>query len=352
MHSSRRSRKRQAVAGKWILGIDPAKERHTAALLTPSGDIQGTSFSFDVTAHGFRETLPTQLGKRLSPSKAKQLVIAVVTSRNLWRTIAAHCHGEGYTVLLVSPLTTKHARPLQSHDFSRTDPKDARLIAENAQKGCFDPYRTSDSDLESLHQLSLTRHKLVHDKNRSRLRLRAFMEQYFPEFLNAFDLESKIAFHLLRRGFLPRHFLELNAKEEHKSLRRISRGTHDADTIQRLQQWARHSIAVPVNAVYEVVLRQTLDAWLDQLDLLQRHLAEFDQATIDRAQQYPAFELLASIPNIAGRLAAGFIAECGGLEPAAHPKQIGKHAGCNLRLSESGQYVSHRRISHIDHGFG
>lgn len=76
-------------------------------------------------------------------------------------------------------------------------------------------------------------------------------------------------------------------------------------------------------------------------------MADFDQAMIERAQRYPAFDILTSIPNIAGRLAAGFIAECRGLEPGVHPKQIEKYAGLNLRLSESGQYVGHRRISHI-----
>ncbi len=65
MHCSRRSHKRQAVAGKWILGIDPAKERQTAILIDPSGETQGSSFSFKVTSQGFRETLPKQLERRL-----------------------------------------------------------------------------------------------------------------------------------------------------------------------------------------------------------------------------------------------------------------------------------------------
>lgn len=347
MHSPRAEHKRQAISGKWILGIDPGKERHTGALLNPSGDPQGRSFSFAVSAHGFRKTLPEALRERMSAAEADQLVVAVETSCNLWLTIAAYLHGQGYTVVLVNPLTTKHARPLRDHDFSRTDPKDARLIAENAQKGCYDPYRTFSPDIDVLHHLSLTRSKILKDKNRTRLRLRAFMEQYFPEFLNAFDLESKTAFHLLRRAFLPRHFLALRPKQEHQELRRISRGTHGADTVQRLQQWARDSIAVPVDAVLEVVLRQTLDGWLDQLELLQQQLTAINEGMVERARRYPAFEILTSIPNIAGRLAACLIAECRGLEPGVHPKQIERYAGLNLRLSESGQYVGHRRISHI-----
>ena len=135
MHSSRQSHKRQTVAGKWILGIDPAKERHTAILIGPSGDIQGSSFSFKVTSQGFREILPKMLSRRLPAARPEHVMIAVESSCNLWQTIAAFCHSQGYTVLLVNPLTTFNSRPLQNHDFSRTDPKDARLIAENTQKG-------------------------------------------------------------------------------------------------------------------------------------------------------------------------------------------------------------------------
>ena len=82
MHSHRRSHKRPAVSGKWILGVDPTKERHTAALLIPQGEMLGTAFSFAVTAHGFRETLPKQLTKRLPRQQPDQLLIAVATSCN------------------------------------------------------------------------------------------------------------------------------------------------------------------------------------------------------------------------------------------------------------------------------
>jgi len=347
MHSTRRAHKRQVVAGKWILGIDPAKERHTAILVDPSGDTQGSSFSFKVTAQGFRESLPKLLTGRLPTASPEHVLIAVETACNLWQTIAAFCHGQGYTVLLVNPLTTYHSRPLQDHDFSRTDPKDARLIAENAQKGHFDTYRIFDPGLNALHQLSIARHKLVKDKTRARLRLRSFVELYFPEFLNALDLGTKSALHLLRRHFLPRHFLTLDLPQEAEALRKLSRGNHGSDTLQRLRQWAGESIGLPVDSVLEQVVRQTLYVWLDQLELLQRQLAAIDTQMAERAAKLPEFKLLTSIPNIGNCLAAGLIAECRGLAPGVHPKQLEKFAGLNLRLAESGTYSGQRRISRI-----
>ena len=132
MRSGRHSHKRAAVVGKWILGIDPGKERHTDVVVDPKGVCVDTAFSFPVSSRGFRETLFVQLGTRLPKAQSDNLVVAVETSCNLWKPIAAFLDGQGYTVALVSPLTTHHARPLHSHDFSRTDPKDAQLIAEAA----------------------------------------------------------------------------------------------------------------------------------------------------------------------------------------------------------------------------
>ena len=57
--------------------------------------------------------------------------------------------------------------------------------------------------------------------------------------------------------------------QEAEALRKLSRGNHGSDTLQRLRQWARDSIGLPVDAILEDVLRQTLDGWLDQLQLLQ-----------------------------------------------------------------------------------
>ena len=131
MRTDRYQQKRQAILGKSILGIDPGKANHHGAILDASGAQQGTSFSFSVSREGFDHTLWKQIEKRIDACRPGDLVIAVETSCNLWKTIAHSCHGKGYTVALVKPLTTYHSRSLMKHDFSRTDPKDAFLIADN-----------------------------------------------------------------------------------------------------------------------------------------------------------------------------------------------------------------------------
>jgi hypothetical protein len=48
---------REALAGKIVIGIDPAKDKHQAAVVDAHGNQRGSSFSFAVSATGYGETL-------------------------------------------------------------------------------------------------------------------------------------------------------------------------------------------------------------------------------------------------------------------------------------------------------
>ena len=47
--------KRRFISGKSVIGIDPAKRRHQAAILDPDGLQIGNPFSFSHDVHGFTE---------------------------------------------------------------------------------------------------------------------------------------------------------------------------------------------------------------------------------------------------------------------------------------------------------
>jgi transposase len=347
MRTDRYQQKRQAVLGKSILGIDPGKAKHHGAILDASGAQQGTSFGFSVSREGFDHTLWKQIQKRLDAYRPEDLVIAVETSCNLWKTIAHYCHEKGYTVALVKPLTTYHSRSLMKHDFSRTDPKDAFLIADNTQKGHYDVFQVFNPHLEAMHQLSITYDKLWKDRVKAKLRLRSFMETYFPEYLSAFAIDTKTSLYLLGKYFLPRHFLELDIEEEAPVLLRSSMRHHGRETLVDLRAWAKTSIGVPACQVKEDALRIVLDGWVEDLQGVEDQIKRVEKALIGLAKQDPCFDILTSIPNISQNLAAQFIAETLGPDRFDHFKQIEKLAGLNLRLSQSGKYAGRRRVAKI-----
>ena len=338
--------KRQAILGKPVLGIDPGKQKHAGSVLDASGVQQGNAFRFEVSREGYDETLWKQVGKRLDAWGPEDIVVAIETSCNLWKTAAHYFYGKGYRVALVKPLVTHHSRPLMKQDFSRTDPKDAFLVADNAQKGHYDTFKVFSPDTEASHLLSITYDKLWKDSVKAKQRLRSLMETYFPEYLNAFAIDTQTSLYLLEKYFLPHHFLALDIEKEAPILERISRRHHGRETLLDLQAWAKGSIGAPAQD-WEEALRITLDAWIAELRMIQEQLDRVEKAMVDLARKDPTFSIIRSIPDINDNLTAQFIAETRGPARFDHFKQIEKLAGYNLRLSESGQYRGARHMSGI-----
>lgn len=131
MNQQQLDKKRDWIKGKYIVGIDPAKEKHQATIIDRNGNLVGKSFSFRQDHNGFNNRLWFKLNQYLDPDlvNPEHLVFAVEASIDFWQALVDYLHRQHYTVVIVSPLTTKNSRALPGHDFSRTDPKDARLVA-------------------------------------------------------------------------------------------------------------------------------------------------------------------------------------------------------------------------------
>jgi transposase len=339
--------KQQLLAGKYIIGIDPAKAKHQAVLIDPSGLQIGKSFVFDAGYEGYTNTLWKKVTLLFPKCNPQNTVFAIETSCNLWMTLAFYLKREGYTVLMVSPLTTHLSRPMAKHDFSRTDPKDALLVASNAHHGYFDLSQEYSSSSNAMHRLGITYDKLRKELAQNRARLRAALEQLFPEFLTVLEPDTQTAQYLLKQYLFPNEFLDLNIAQEAKAISAISRHQHGLQTLVRLQQMARHSIGVRKTAEECPAERLTVNCWLSMIDTLTAQIEKIFSAVVSLAQQLPEYDIVRSLKGISHLSSALFLAEVRDVHRFGHYKQIQKFAGLNLRLSQSGQYVGSRHISHI-----
>lgn len=340
--------KRRAISGKTIVGIDPAGEKHQASVIDQYGYLQGKSFTFGESHYGYHKQLWRKLEKQNININPSNTVFAIECACNFWQNLAFYLHSEGYEVVLVSPLKTHKSRALLDNSFSKTDPKDAILVAENASKGFFTTYLNYDPDIKTQHNLAITYGKLKKELNRNRLRMRAFMKLVFPEFVGILNLETKTAQYLLSKYFLPEHYLDLNIFKERREIERISRKKHGAGTLNKLKEAAASSIGVPVKSEDEMIsLRLTLDSWLHFHQLAEEQMDQVMTKLIQMAQKTPVFNILVSIKGISAITASLFIAETRALSEFDHYKKIEKYAGYNLRISDSGKYSGRKRMSKI-----
>jgi transposase len=339
--------KQQIISGKFIIGIDPAKRKHQAVIINPDGLQLGKSFAFDVTHEGYTKTLWKKVTLLIPKCNPVNTVFAIETSCNLWMTLAFYLKNEGYIVLMVSPLTTHLSRPMAKHDFSRTDPKDALLVASNAQQGHFDLYKEYSSSSNAMHRLGITYDKLRKELAQNRARLRSVIEQIFPEFLTVLEPDTSTTLHLLKHYLFPKDFLAMDLALEAKAITAISRHQHGLATLTHLQLLAHHSIGVRKTAEECPAERITVNCWLSLIDTLTAQIEKVFSALVSLAQQLPEYDILRSLKGVSHLSSALFLAEVRDIHHFNHYKQIQKFAGLNLRLSQSGQYVGARHISHI-----
>lgn len=341
MNPQKMQNRRSQIAGKTIIGIDPSKGKHQAAVIDANGLPVGKPFSFKDSHSGYHQRLARQI------EPLENFIFAVETSCNLWQRLAHHLHGQGHSVLQVSPMATHHARPSMSGAFSRTDVKDAFLIAMIAWQGNYVPFRTYSDEVTARHELSLTYDKIRKSLQQQTARLRALIERTFPELLTLLRLDSLTARHLLRHYLLPQEYLQLNLTAESKMLRQISRNQHGRGLLEQIQKLAGASIALQRPTPVAAAERLAANGWLDQIDLLEKHAKQVSEVLIASAWQTPYMAPLVTLKGISDLLAALFIAEIREPDAFTHYKQIEKLAGYDLYVNESGRYRGRRRITHL-----
>ena len=333
------------MSGKTIIGIDPAKNKHQAVVLHPDGSTAGRSFSFATTHTGFTETLPRRLEQRIETNT--EVVFAIEGSCALWQNLAFHLSEQGHEVVLVSPLATYHARPSITGDFSRTDHKDAELIARLAQQGSYREMPTHTDHERTLHRMALCYDKLRKSRQRHYARLRSLVERLFPEFLTVLTLDTKTARYLLSEALLPDEFLTLETGQVVLGMQRASRHQHGRTTLARLQEVARHSVGQRRGSQERLAEHLAAQTWLAVIELVEAQINQLTEQLVAAASESPCFASITSLRGISELMAALFIAEVRDPGLFTHWKQIEKMAGMNLYVSDSGQYRSRRRISHL-----
>ena len=338
-------KKRGKAAEKTIIGIDPGKSRHQAVIIDANGIPTGKTFSFAVNYKGYYEKLWNEINKQITSYTSSDLLFAVEASCNLWQTISNYLRSAGYAVVLVSPMCTKQSRVMLNNDFSKTDPKDALLIALNAQRGYYIEMRNYSERSNDMHTLSIAYNKLRKDHSSYRGRLRAAIELIFPEFLEVITLGTKTSFYLLEKYLFREEYLNMNIEVESLQIGNISRRQYGIKHLHKLQELAKHTIGIPSNN--ELYDRTIVLTWLEGMKEIGSRMKVILAQLIKLASSMKEFSILTSLMGISAETASLFLAEIRDISAFDNYKEIEKYAGYNLRLTQSGKHIGSRRISHL-----
>jgi transposase len=241
----------------------------------------------------------------------------------------------GFTLVHVPGLAVNRARQGTVGGENKSDPRDARTIADQVRTRSdlrvIEP--TSELDLE-IRLLVRRRRDLVDAQTQRLSRIHDLLVGIFPGLEACLDLRTKGPLHLLTRYVTPG---ELRAAGQKRLLRhlRAAGGVPNVDALaeRALAAAVEQTIAVPAERMTARLIRElAVEALANRTRLI-----ELDRELEALLERHPDATLIRSLPGMGVVLTAELIAEAGNLSRFRSADALASAAGMAPVLRQSGK---------------
>ncbi len=239
-----------------------------------------------------------------------EVTVATETDRGLFvgSLVAA-----GYRVLAVNPLSTSRYRERHSTSGAKSDPGDARVLAELARlDGHNHRPVAGDSDLaHAVKVLARAHQSMIWNRQRQTNQLRSTLREFYPAALEAFDdLASGDALGVLAIAPTPALGRRLSRSKIAAALRRGGRQRRvDERTIEI--QAALRSDQLEAPPVVADAMGASVAASVAVITELVTQTNQLEGELTDRFDQHPDAKIIRSLPGLGTILGARALGEFG-----------------------------------------
>lgn len=336
MNFQRRAEKLALVRGErtLVVGVDIAKHTHWACIMDGTTELPvGSPFSFKNSREGFLRLL-AQVGKAQERTGATRVVVGMEPSGHYWKALAAFLDEAGTRVVTVSPVHVKRAKEFDDNSPTKSDRKDAWIIARRVNDGdYFDPY-LPEGVYADLRVLVQTRQQQRAKLNQVQNQVHALLDEYFPEFTTVFaDPFALAAIAALTQAPFPVDVMALPSQELARVLSLATNGRVGVKRAVALREAARTSIGVKHGLI---AARLRLRQYLAELAFWRAQLQDTETAMARALHETGVAPYLLSVPGVGIVTAASFLGETGDLSRYDDWRQLRKLAGYNLKENSSG----------------
>lgn len=238
------------------------------------------------------------------------VVVAAETDRGMFigALVAA-----GYKVLAVNPLSTSWYRERHSTSGAKSDPGDAKVLADLARTDAHNHRPVAgDSELaEAVKVLARAHQSMIWTRQRQTNQLRSTLREFYPAALEAFDeLAGRDALAVLAIASTPAAGKLLSRSKIAAALRRggrqrrINERTVEIQTALRTEQ-------LEAPAVIADAMGASVAALVAVIAELQTQVGRLETELANRFEQHPDAKIIRSLPGLGMTLGARVLAEFG-----------------------------------------
>lgn len=241
----------------------------------------------------------------------------------------------GMALLHVPGLAVNRARQGTVGGESKSDPRDARVIADQVRTRTDLRSVVLESELDiELRLLVSRRGDLTQEQTRRLARMHDLLVGIFPELEHAIDMTSKTALTLLTAFVTPAELRKTTDKALIRHLGSMGQRRYGRDLIATARQCAqRQTLIVPGQTLTARLIKEMA---VEALNTVKR-LADLDAEIARHLDQHPDAALIRSLPGMGALLTAEFIAEAGTIERFKSADGLAAAAGLAPVLKQSGK---------------
>ena len=306
----------------FYVGIDIAKNKHDLACMDETGETVITNFRFANSYQGFHQ-LKLKL-EQLSPI-TQDVQIALESTGHYNYNIVVFLRELGYNVFAYTPFIIKQFAKSQSLRKTKTDRKDALLIARKLRSDVTPEYYQTDKSMDELKELTRYQNRLIQSRSKCKNLYIRLLDIIFPELHRVVsNLHNHFVYELLTKYPSAQKI----ARARFSSLLKIKRLT--ADKARQIQEIAKQTIgnASTVLSLELVQLIESIQHYDKQINQVQE---EINLLMIELNSP------ITSIPGIGSRLGAIILAEIKNIHHFKNPNQLQAFAGLDPAIYQSGQ---------------
>ena len=325
-----------------IVGVDIAQQLHVARAVNFRGIVVGDPLTFENNEEGFIKLLNwIQDLKRLKNLDAA--IVGMEPTGHYWLNLSKWLYNQNIEVVTVNPHLVKRNKENRDNTQSKSDKKDALVIADMVKNGYYSFIRPSSESFEKLRVLMSNRDVIVKRLVMSINQINRWVDVVFPELRQVFkDVSCKGAIATLRLFPTPDEISSMESLDVMTGWKSLMKRQPGLKKAQLLINLAKSSIGTG----------QALDAYkfhleqlLEEYDLAVKQLERVEQQVKEVLNQIPFAKKLLMIKGISEISLAGILGEAGDLSGFSHGNSLLRHAGLHLAEASSGKWKGQIVIS-------
>ncbi|MFJ7941098.1 IS110 family transposase [Peribacillus sp. NPDC096622] len=318
-----------------VVGIDIAQQFHVARAVNYRGIVVGHPLTFENNDEGFTKFL-SWIKELKRINRLDTAIVGMEPTGHYWLNLSKWLVEQNVEVVTVNPHLVKRNKENRDNTQSKSDKKDALVIADVVKNGYYTLIHHSPESIEKLRVLMSNRDMIVKRLVSSINQINRWVDIVFPELRQVFkDVTAKGAIATLRLFPTPVELRSLQPQDIIMGWKSVMNRHAGVSKAHSLIDLANKSVGTKKALdAYKLHLKQLLEEY----DLVTVQLEAVEQEVTNILMKIPYAEKILAIKGISTITLAGILGESGDLSGFAHGNALLRHAGLHLSEASSGKW--------------